>query len=396
MSIGKTQKTKFSIEDEKSQKRKLKIKSDKDKKPKTSNKLIVILGSTGSGKTEWAIKLAKKCQAEIVSADSRQVYKEMIVGTASPCQQNQKSKISEAEQSCYGAGKNQNDKSKCKEKKYLKPILIDKIPHHLFHIIYPNQEFNVAIYKKLAIKTIKDIQKRGKIPFLVGGTGLYIQAIVDNMNFPKVKPVEKLRKILGQKTEEQLFEIYKKLDPEGAKFIEKQNKRRLIRAIEVCKSTNKPFFQQRKRGKPIFNVLQIGIKIPKQELGKRIEKRVEKMFKLGLEQEARYLFKRYGFEISSMQTIGYQEWIFYLNRDRLMRVYLRYSSQSQASAQIVAKAEREKVKQEIILHTMQFAKRQMTWFKRDARIHWLKDFKQANKLIMDFLNIPKKLKNQSI
>lgn len=358
MSIGKIQKSKIKSQNCKLRLRQgfcgqAKFKSEKDKKPKISNKLIVILGPTGSGKTEWSIRLAKKCQAEIVLADSRQGYKEMIIGTAKPiCQ--------------YG------------------------IPHHLIDVVYPNQEFNVAIYKKLAIKAIKDIQKRGKIPFLVGGTGLYIQAIVDNIDFPKVKPVEKLRKILGQKTEKQLFEIYKKLDPEGAKFIEKQNKRRLIRAIEVCKSTNKPFFQQRKKGKPIFNVLQIGIKIPKQELGKRIEKRVEKMFKLGLEQEARSLFKRYGFGISSMQTIGYQEWIPYLNKDRLIRVCPRQSSQNQASAQIITKAEREKIKQEIILHTMQFAKRQMTWFKRDARIHWLKDLNQAKKLIMDFLNTPKK------
>jgi tRNA dimethylallyltransferase len=124
-------------------------------------KLVVILGPTASGKTDLAIKLAKKFNGEIICADSRQVYKEMNIGTAKPTEKE-----------------------------------IKKIPHHLIDIIFPNQEFSVAIYKKMAIKAIKDIQKRKKLPFLVGGTGLYIQSIVDNIDFPKVKPQKKLEKNL--------------------------------------------------------------------------------------------------------------------------------------------------------------------------------------------------------
>ena len=317
------------------------------------SKLIVILGPTASGKTELAIKLAKNFNGEIVSADSRQIYKEMVIGTASPFQ-NQMSNV-----------KCQNQISNLKS--FTRPICISGVPHYLLHVIFPNQEFNVAIYKKMAMKAIKDIQKRKKLPFLVGGTGLYIQSVVDNIEFPRVKPQKRLRKKLEKKSIEELFKIYKRLDPEGAKYIERKNKRRLIRAIEVCKATGKSFWKQRKKGKPIFDILEIGIKMGKEELKKRIKKRVEKMFKKGLEKEVKKLVKKYGFEIPPMQTIGYQEWRDYFDK----------------------KINKKEVKEKIILHTLQFAKRQMTWFKRDKRIRWIKNYREAEKLIKDFLKIQK-------
>jgi len=299
---------------------------------------VVILGPTASGKTDLAIKLAKKFNGEIVSADSRQVYKEMNIATAKPLQ---------------------NQKSKIKNQKYL----VNGVPHYLVDIIYPDKEFNVVIYKKLAQKAIKDIQKRGKLPFLVGGTGLYIWAVIDNLKFPKVKPQKKLRKELEKKSKKELFQIYKKLDPKGAKFIDKENKRRLIRAIEVCKVTGKSFWEQRKKGKPLFDVLQIGIKLEKEKLKKRIEKRINKMFKLGLEKEAKKLFEKYG-EIPPLQTIGYQEFKDFFE----------------------GKITKKEVKEKIILHTLQFARRQITWFKRDKRIHWISEDKEAENLIQKFLS----------
>lgn len=302
------------------------------------NKLIVILGPTAVGKTDLAIKLAKKFDGEIVSADSRQVYKEMDIGTAKP----EKSQI-----------------SNLKSQKYL----VKGIPHYLIDIAFPNEEFNVAIYKRLATKAIKDIQKRGKSPFLVGGTGLYIWSIIDNLKFPKVPPQEKLRKELEKKSLKELFEIYKNLDPEGAKYIEKENKRRLIRAIEVCKITRESFWKQRKKRKPLFDVLQIGIKLPKEDLKKRISKRVEKMFDLGLEKEVKTLVKKYGWDIKPIQTIGYQEFEDFFGK----------------------KINRKEVKEKIILHTLQFTRRQMTWFKRDKRIYWIKNQKEAENLIEEFL-----------
>lgn len=290
-------------------------------------KLIVILGPTATGKTGLAIKLAKKFKGEIVSADSRQIYKEMTVGTAKPTKKEMKA-----------------------------------IPHHLIDIIYPNEKFNVALYKKMAIQTIKDIQKKKKIPFLVGGTGLYIQSIIDNVIFPEVSPQKEIRKELMEKTKEELFKIYKKLDPRGAEFIDKENKRRLIRAIEVCKVTKKPFWGQRKKGKPLFNILQIGIRLSKEELKKRISTRTKNMFKSGLEKEVEDLRKKYG-KLFLLQTIGYLEW---------------------PSFPLTTKENKE-VKNTIKYHTLQFSKRQMTWFKRDKRIHWIKNYSEAEKIVKEFL-----------
>ncbi|XOB40994.1 MAG: tRNA (N6-isopentenyl adenosine(37)-C2)-methylthiotransferase MiaB [Candidatus Nealsonbacteria bacterium] len=287
-------------------------------------KLIVILGPTAAGKTGLAVKLARQFNGEIISADSRQIYKEMAIGTAKPTKKETKA-----------------------------------VPHHLIDFVSLSKDFNVAIYKNKALKVIEKIYKKGKVPFLVGGTGLYIKAIVDNIDFPKVKPNKKLREQLEKKSTGELFKIYKKLDPQGAKLIDKNNKRRLVRAIEVSKLTGKPFWDQRKKQIPLFEVLQIGIKLPKKELKKRISKRTDKMFKLGLEKELKKLKKKY-VKSPLLQTIGYAEWFQYTDK--------------------------EKIKEAIKLHTLQFAKRQMTWFKKDKKILWIKNYSQAKSLIKSFLN----------
>jgi len=290
------------------------------------NKLIVILGPTASGKTDFGVWLAQKFNGEIVSADSRQVYKEMSIGTA-------------------------------------KPDSFCGVPHHLIDVISLDEEFNVATYKKLAIKTIKEIQKREKIPFLVGGTGLYLRAVVNNINFPRVAPKARLRRKLEKKAPKELFKIYQRLDRKGAQLIDGSNKRRLIRAIEVCEVTKRPFWQQRKKAKPLFDTLKIGIKLSKEKLKKKIEKRVKKMFRQGLEEEVKSLIKKYGRDIPPVQTIGYQEWEAYFKEE----------------------VNKEEVKNKIILHTLQFSKRQMTWFKKERRIKWIKTKKEAEKLIKRFL-----------
>jgi len=290
-----------------------------------SPKLIVILGQTAAGKTKMAIGLAKKFNGEIISADSRQVYKEMEIGVSKPTK---------------------------KER--------ENIPHHLIGIVKPDQEFNVALYKEIAIKKIKEVNKRQKLPFLVGGTGLYISSIINNLYFPKVTPDKKLRKKLESKTKKELLSIYKKTDPEGYNFIEKGNKRRLIRAIEVCKKTKNSFWKQREKGKEMFDILKIGIK--KNNLKKIIEKRTEKMIKQGLEKEAKELIGKYG-NIQSLNTIGYKEWKEYL-KGEITKI---------------------KVKELINLHTLQFAKRQMTWFKKEKDICWIKEKREAIKLISEFI-----------
>jgi len=287
------------------------------------NKLLVILGPTASGKSDLAIRIAKSFNGEIVSADSRQVYKEMNIGTAKPIKNNL---------------------------------------HHLLDFINPDKHFSAAQYKKLAYKTIKDIQNKGRLPILCGGTGLYISSVIENWQFPKIPPQERLRKELEKKSIEQLFEIYKKMDYNGAKFIDKKNKRRLIRAIEVCKTNNKSFWQQRKKNKPPFDALLIGVKLPKEELKRRIVKRAKKMIKMGLEAEVEILVKKYGW-ISSLQTIGYQEWKQYFD----------------------SKISKKEVQDLIELHTIQYSKRQMTWLKKISNAHWVTNEKEAIQLVSDFI-----------
>ncbi|MDD5696873.1 MAG: tRNA (adenosine(37)-N6)-dimethylallyltransferase MiaA, partial [Candidatus Pacebacteria bacterium] len=281
------------------------------------DKLLVVLGPTASGKTDLAIKLAKKFNGELVSADSRMVYKEMDIGTAKP-----------------------------------------EHPHHLIDVVSLKEEFNVALYKERALRAIEEIIERGKLPILVGGTGLYIKAIVDNLDFPKTKPDKKMRKELEKKTTKELFSVYKKLDKKGAQTIDKNNKRRLIRAIEVCLLSGKAFSGQRLKQEPLFDALQIGIRKTKEELKKSIEKRTEQMFRKGLEKEAKRLLAKYGKNNQILNTIGYAEW--------------------------KNNKTKQEAKKEIISNTTKFAKRQMTWFKKE-KVRWVKDQKEAEKLVRGFV-----------
>ena len=291
------------------------------------NKLIVILGPTASGKTDLAIKLAHRFNGEIVCADSRQIYAEMTIGTAKPNWKGRPSNIG---------------------------------IQHLFDIVRPNQSFNVAQYQKLAIKTIKDIQKRGKIPFLVGGTAFYIYSVVEGWQFPKSKANSALRKKLEDKSPIQLFEILKKLDKTRAKNIDKNNKRRLIRAIEMAKQFGQvPAIIK----KPQFDCLILGAKINQKDLKKRIEERTNKMLKQGLENEVETLVKKYGWTPILKNTIGYAEW---------------------QEAPSFLQGRREPPFG-IKIHTLQFAKRQMTWFKKDKKIRWVKNSRQAAILLKNFL-----------
>ncbi len=279
------------------------------------DKVLVILGPTASGKTDLAINLAKKFNGELISADSRMIYKEMDIGTAKP-----------------------------------------KYPHHLINIVSLNQNFNVALYKEKALKTIEEIIERGKLPILVGGTGLYIKAIVDNLDFPKIKPDKKLRKELEKKSNQELYSLYKELDKKGAKTIDRDNKRRLIRAIEVCLLSNQLFSEQKAKKEPLFETLQIGIKKTKKELKENIEKRTEKMLKKGLKKEAQRLWAKYGKNNQVLlNTIGYAEW------------------------------KKKNIKEEIISNTIKLANRQMTWFKKE-KIKWVKNEKEAERLVKKFLN----------
>lgn len=317
--------------------------------------LIVILGPTASGKSELALKLAKKFDSEIINADSRQIYKDMMIGTGSLLSENQNVKI-----------KVQNDNVKYKNK-IINYTIINAIPHHLFHFIMPNKKFSVAEYKDLTVKTIHDIQNRGKLPILTGGTGLYISSIVDNLEIPKAPPNNKIRTSLEKKTSAQLFRMLHKIDPGSASIIGPQNKRKIIRALEVFKVTGKPFSSQKIKGKPLFDILEIGIMTNREKLYKKIDDRVDKMIKRGLIKETENLIKKYSYRLPAMTGIGYKEIGQYLSKELPLS----------EAAQLIK------------FRTHQYARRQMTWFKRDERIAWINDFTEAKKVADKFLKSAK-------
>ena len=295
---------------------------------KKSPKLIVILGPTAVGKTTLSIRLAKKFGGEIISADSRQVYKGMDIGTAKPTKKEMRG-----------------------------------IPHHLLSVASPKRRFTVTQYRKLALKAINKIHKKNKVPFLVGGTGFYIQAVVDGIVIPEVPPDWKLRKKLAKKSVKELYRLLKKLDPKRAKTIEKENPRRLIRAIEIVLKTKKPVPLLKKSLRP-YPVLMIGIKKSPQELKKRIKKRFLTWLKRGLIMEVINLRKS-GLSWKRIEDFG----IHY----RVIAEYLQN------------KIEEKEMIENSIKEIENYAKRQMTWFKRDKRIQWLENCNQIEKLIKNFL-----------
>jgi len=293
------------------------------KKPK----LIVILGPTASGKTELAIKLAKKFNGEIVSADSRQVYKGMDIGTAKPTKKEMKG-----------------------------------IPHHLLNVASPKRKFTVAQYRKLALKAIEKIQKKGKIPFLVGGTWFYIKAVVDGLVIPEVPPNWKLRRELEKKSPKELYKILKKLDPKRAKTIEKENPRRLIRAIEICKKIGKvpPL-----RFNPLpYPVLMIGIKRKKKELMERIRKRFFEWLKKGLILEVIRL-RKMGVSFKRIEEFGMH-----------YREIAKYLKGEISEKEMIENSIRE---------IQNYGKKQINWFKKDKRVKWVKNLREAEKLVKDYL-----------
>ena len=311
------------------------------------NKLIVILGPTASGKTDLSIKLAKKYNGEMVSADSRQVYKGLDIGAG---------KITKKEM----AG----------------------IPHYLLDVANPKTRFTVSQYQKLALKAIKEIQKRNKLPFLVGGTGFYIQSIVDEIIIPEVKPDWKLRKKLEKKSNEELYKILKKLDPKRAKNIDKQNLRRLIRALEIVLTTKKPVPPQIRHYEPQRSnlilgiassacepprndILQIGVKKSPEELKKLINKRLLKRLKNNaMINEVKKLHKS-GLPWKRLEEFGLEY--------RFVAQYL----QNKITCQ--------EMLDKIQIESEHFVKRQITWFKRDKRIHWIKSYTEALSIAKNFL-----------
>ena len=310
-------------------------------------KVLVILGSTASGKSDLAIKLAHKFNGEVISADSRQVYRGVDLGSDKvPRDKYQVSRIK------YHDEKEYPHKG---------------IRHHLLDVVSPKKTFTVTQFKKLAEKAIRDITKRGKIPIIAGGTGLYFDALINDWQLPKVKPDMKLRADLEKKSAEELFEQLQKLDPARAGNIDRHNKHRLVRALEIVIQTGKSSHSNilQNVGMSRYEVLKIGIKVTPGELKKKIRKRILKRLRGGVIQEMEGL-KRSGVSQKRLNDISlYYRWL---------EPYLSGE---------IGKA---KVLEIISTKIGQYAKRQMTWFKRDNNIYWISKSAETEKLVRDFLN----------
>ncbi len=243
------------------------------------------------------------------------------------------------------------------------PLDVEGVSHWGIDLVDPDQEYSVAEFKSYAEEKIADILRRKKLPILVGGTGLWVSAVVDNLEIPEVPPNPALRAELEKKSLEDLVREYEKVDPRGAEIIDRDNPRRLIRALEVTKSAGTPFSELQRKGEPKYEALQIGLDVPRAELNRRIEARVDAMIERGLVDEVRHLKEKYGGSVPSMSGIGYRQLCQFLD-----------------GAMSLPDAVEETKKA-----TRQYAKRQGTWFKRDSRIRWVATNDAALPIVARFI-----------
>ncbi len=300
--------------------------------------LIAIVGPTAVGKTALAVRLAEAVGGEIVSADSRQVYRGMDIGTAKATPQDRA-----------------------------------RVRHHLLDVVDPDQALGLAQFQALAYAALDDILARGLVPFLVGGTGQYVLAVVEGWQVPHVPPDEGLRADLYRQAEQGgagvLHARLRTLDPVAAERIDPRNVRRLVRALEVCLITGRPISAQQRKAPPPYRTLMLGLTLPRAELYRRIDRRVEEMIAAGLEGEVRRLVAAgYGFERPAMSGVGYGQFAPYLAGETGL----------------------EEVVRQIKRASRRFVRHQFNWFRPDdPRIHWLAaepdPFPAALDLVRDFL-----------
>lgn len=282
--------------------------------------LVVISGPTASGKTGLGIALAQRFGGEIVSADSRQIYRRMDIGTAKPA-----------------------------------PADRAAVPHHLLDVVDPDQPFTLAEYQRAAYAAIDDIHARGGLPLLVGGTGQYLSAVIEGWGIPEVPPNPALRAELEAYARERgaaaLHARLQQHDPEAAARIDFRNVRRVVRALEVCLETGTPISALQRKAPPPYRLCQIGLTLPRPALHERINRRVTAMIDAGLADEVRALLETgYTWDLPSMSGLGYAQWQPYFAGEQSLAATIDGIRQA----------------------TRAFARRQMTWFKgHDTGILWL-------------------------
>ena len=292
--------------------------------------LIVIVGPTGSGKSDLAVKLARQFNGELVSADSRQVYIGMDITT-----------------------------NKLPPPRDVKQWLVN--------IVKPDRRYTVRQHQHAAMAAICDIYKRNKLPILVGGTGLYTDAVAENWQIPRAGATRNIRRQLENDLKQNglaaLVRRLRQLDPSSAQIIDLKNPRRVIRALEVAIGTGTSFVAARKKGPPLFRVLKIGLMVDRQNLRERLRQRAVKMVRRGLVAETRILLKKYNSSLPAMSGIGYTEAASFINGD-------------------ISKKE---MIDRIVIRSMQYARRQMTWWKRDNSILWVKNSEEVYRLVEQWL-----------
>ncbi len=296
--------------------------------------LVAIVGPTAVGKSKLALYLAQALDGEIVSADSRQVYRYMDIGTAKPSLEERA-----------------------------------RVRHHLIDIVDPGQDFNVALYLDMAYPVLEEIEQRGKVALLVGGSGLYVKALVEGWQVPQVAPDPELRRCLEAKEPGALRRELQQIDPLAAERIDPRNLRRIIRAIEVYRRSGVPFSQFQTKKSPPFGVIVVGLTTERGDLYRRIDSRVDAMIEQGLVEEVRGLLNRgYGLSLPSMSSLGYKH----------IGIFLE------------GKLELTTAIQRIKYETHRFARHQYAWFRlKDETIHWYdvrEDFEdRVRKLVEGFV-----------
>ena len=284
-------------------------------------KVIVICGPTASGKTTLSIQLAQKINGEIISSDSMQIYKDMNIGTAKPDQQE-----------------------------------MQGIKHYLLDFVEPNQRYSVADYKKDAENAIEDILQKGKVPIIVGGTGIYVDSLIYGIEYPNIEFDENYRKELERRVEkeglEKLYEKAKKIDPQAMKKISRNDQKRILRVLEIYNATGKTKTEQEiesRKNEVKYDYRVFAINMDREKLYDRINKRVDIMIQKGLIEEVENLLKKYNEFPTAMQGLGYKEVVEYIQ----------------------GKVLKEDMIENIKRESRRYAKRQITWFKKNKQTIWI-------------------------
>ncbi|MFH1621423.1 MAG: tRNA (adenosine(37)-N6)-dimethylallyltransferase MiaA [Patescibacteria group bacterium] len=302
-------------------------------------RIVCIVGPTSSGKTGLGIKLANLFKGEIINSDSRQVYKELSIGTGKPV-------------GARGTYRGNHG------------FIVEGVPHYLMDFLDPRDTLNVVEWREKAQKAIKGILERKHLPIVVGGTGLFIKALVDNFMFPQVAPNQTMRRALETKPISELAALLVKLDPDAVQTVDLKNPRRVIRALEVATFSGKPFSKHKQVAQPIYDVFQVGVMWPRDVLYQKVNKEVDNMIERGWIEEIRTaLQKGLSEKAPGLTSIGYRELVAYLKGQKTLE-------QAIAASKMAVR---------------RYAKRQETWFKRDKRIHWAKDEDEALEIVKDWL-----------